>query len=369
LRVYSGGLKAGSQVYNSGKGAREKIGRLLKMHADKREEIKEVWAGDIAAAVGLRNTTTGDTLCSEGRPVILEQLHIPEPVIHIAVEPKSKEDQDRLSLALGRIAAEDPSFRMHTDQETGQTIISGMGELHLEIIVDRLLREFKVQAAVGRPQVAYRETITRTVEAEGRHVRQTGGRGQYGHVFLRLEPGEPGSGLLYDNKVVGGVVPREYFNAVETGVRQAAGKGAVAGYPVTDLKVTLIDGSYHDVDSSEMAFTIAGSLGLREGLKKAGGILLEPLMEVEVVTPENFLGEVMGDLAARRGRVRGLEARAGVQVVSAEVPLAEMFGYATDLRSRTQGRATFTMQFGRYDSCPESVLAEVLGQGAEGRSA
>ena len=362
LRVYSGHLKAGSQVYNASKGTKEKIGRLLKMHADKREEIKEVYAGDIVACVGLRNTTTGDTLCDDSRPLTLEQLHIPEPVIHIAVEPKSKEDQDRLGMALNRIAAEDPSFRVRTDEETGQTIISGMGELHLEIIVDRLLREFKVQANVGQPQVAYRETVTKTVEVEGRHVKQTGGRGQFGHVWLRLEPGEPGTDLVYETAIVGGTVPRDYWNAVGRGVQQAITKGAVAGFPVTDIKVTLIDGSYHDVDSSEMAFSAAGILAMREGLRKAGSVLLEPLMEVEVVTPEEFVGEVMGDLSSRRGRVRGLDDRAGVKVITADVPLATMFGYATDVRSNTQGRATFTMQFGRYEQLPESVLEDVLSR-------
>ena len=362
LRVYSGHLTAGSQVYNATKGAKEKVGRLLKMHADKREEIKEVYAGDIAAAVGLRNTTTGDSLCERSRPLILETLHIPEPVVHIAVEPKSQEDQDKLGLALSRIAAEDPSFRIRSDEETGQMIISGMGELHLEIIVDRLLREFKVGASVGRPQVAYRETITRSIEAEGRHVKQTGGRGQYGHVKLRLEPGEPGSGLVYETAVVGGTVPKEYHKAVGEGVVMAATKGLAAGFPVTDVKVTLYDGSYHDVDSSEMAFIQAGSLGFRNGLQKAGSIVLEPVMEVEVVTPEEFVGDVLGDLGGRRGRVRGLEARAGVQVVSADVPLATMFGYATDLRSNTQGRATFTMQFGRYEAVSESVWAEIQSQ-------
>jgi elongation factor G len=362
LRVYSGSLKSGSVVFNATKRTKEKIGRLMKMHADEREEIKEVYAGDIVAAVGLRNTTTGDTLTAEGRPVTLEQLHIPEPVVHVAVEPKSKEDRDKLNLSLAKIASEDPSFRVRTDEETEQIIISGMGELHLEIIVDRLLREFKVRADVGAPEVAYRETITRAVETEGRHIRQTGGRGQYGHVWLRLEPAEPGSGLSYHTAVVGGTVPKDYFQAVGKGVEQAASKGVLAGYPVTDLKVTLYDGSYHDVDSSEMAFTIAGSLGLKAGLKKAGSILLEPLMKVEVVTPEEFVGEVMGDLASRRGRVKGLESRGKVKVIETEVPLATMFGYATELRSNTQGRATFTMQFGRYESCPESVTAEILNR-------
>ena len=362
LRIYSGHLISGSQVYNATKGTKEKIGRLLKMHADKREEIKEVYAGDIVAAVGLRNTTTGDSLCDISSPIVLEQLHIPEPVVHIAVEPKSKDDQEKLGLALSKIAAEDPSFRVRTDPETEQIIISGMGELHLEIIVDRMLREFKVQARVGQPQVAYRETITKTVEAEGRHVRQTGGRGQYGHVWLRLEPGEPGSGVVYETAVVGGTVPKDYHNAVGAGVIQAATKGILAGYPVTDIKATLYDGSYHDVDSSEMAFTIAGSLGLKAGLRKAGSVLLEPLMDVEVVTPEDFVGDVMGDLSSRRGRVRGMDSRSGVQVISADVPLATMFGYATDLRSKTQGRATFTMQFGRYETVPDSILAEVMGK-------
>lgn len=360
LRVYSGYLKSGSQVYNSSKGTKEKIGRLLKMHADKREEIKEVYAGDIVAAVGLRNTTTGDSLCDDAKPVVLEQLHIPEPVVHIAVEPKSKEDQDRLSTALTKVSAEDPSFRVRTNEETGQTIISGMGELHLEIIVDRLLREFKVKAGVGAPQVAYRETVTKSVEAQGKHVRQSGGRGQYGDVWLKIEPAEPGSGVVYETAVVGGTVPKDYHQAVGEGVKKAATKGIVAGFPVTDIKVTLYDGSYHDVDSSEMAFMIAGSLGLKEGLKKAKSILLEPMMDVEVVTPEEFVGDVMGDLSSRRGKVRGMESRSGVQAVSADVPLASMFGYATDLRSKTQGRATFTMQFGKYEPVPDSVLNEVI---------
>jgi elongation factor G len=363
LRIYSGGLKAGSQVYNASKGGKEKIGRLLKMHADKREDIKEVWAGDIVAAVGLRNTTTGDSLCEEGHTVVLEQLHIPEPVVHIAVEPKSKDDQDRMGLALSKISAEDPSFRVRSDEETGQTVISGMGELHLEIIVDRLLREFKVQATIGQPQVAYRETITKAIEAEGRHVRQSGGRGQYGHVKLRLEPGEPGSGIVYETAVVGGTVPKDYFQAVGQGVIQAASKGVLAGFPVTDVKITLYDGSYHDVDSSEMAFSIAGSLGFKEGLRKAKCIMLEPMMEVEAISPEEFVGDVMGDLSSRRGRVKGMESRSGVQVISADVPLASMFGYATDLRSKTQGRATFTMQFGRYEPMPESVWSEVQAKG------
>lgn len=362
LRIYSGSLASGTQVYNANKDGREKIGRLLKMHANKREEIKEAGAGDIVAAVGLRNSTTGDTLCDENFPVVLEKLHIPEPVIHIALSPLSKDDQDKLGQALGKLASEDPSFRVRTDHETNETIISGMGELHLEIIVDRLVREFKVQAQMGAPQVAYRETITKSVEVEGRHIRQSGGRGQYGHVWLRLEPGEPGSGIVYETAVVGGTVPKDYFQAVGQGALEAAGKGVKAGFPATDFKVTLFDGSYHDVDSSEMAFHIAGSIGLKEGLRKAASILLEPIMALEVVTPEEYVGEVMGDLSSRRGRVSGMEAKGGSQIIKAEAPLATMFGYATELRSRTQGRATFSMQFGHYAPMPESVAAEVVAQ-------
>ncbi|GHV57770.1 elongation factor G 2 [Deltaproteobacteria bacterium] len=360
LRVYSGVLKSGDQVYNANRETREKIGRLLKMHANKREEIKEAWAGDIVAAVGLRNSTTGDTLCEEARPVLLEKLHIPEPVIHIALAPASKDDQEKLGQALAKLASEDPSFRVRTDGETGETIISGMGELHLEIIVDRLVREFKVAANMGAPQVAYRETITRAVEVQGRHIRQSGGRGQYGDVWLRLEPLEPGSGLQYEAAVVGGTVPKEYHAAVGEGALEAAERGGVrAGFPVTDVKVTLFDGSFHEVDSSEMAFHIAGSIGFKEGLRQARSILLEPIMDLEVVTPEEFVGDVMGDISARRGRINGLEAKSGVQVIRADVPLSTMFGYSTDLRSRTQGRANFTMQFGRYQPMPESVAAEV----------
>ncbi|MBW1709249.1 MAG: elongation factor G [Deltaproteobacteria bacterium] len=360
LRIYSGQLKSGAQVYNSNKQTKEKIGRLLKMHANNREEIKEVYAGDIVAAVGLRNTSTGDTLCETSEPIVLENLYIPEPVVHVAVEPKSKGDQDRLSVSLTKIAAEDPSFRTMTNEESGEIIISGMGELHLEIIVDRLLREFNVQANIGKPKVAYRETITRTVEVEGRFVRQTGGRGQYGHVKLRLEPAEPGTGLVFSNEIVGGVVPREYIKPVAEGVNQAATQGVLAGYPVTDLKVTLFDGSYHEVDSSERAFMIAGSIGLKEGLRKARSILLEPIMAVEVVVGEDFVGDVLSDFNSRRGRIKGMEIRGGVQIISADVPLAAMFGYATDLRSMTQGRAPFSMQFGKYESVPEFVTAEIL---------
>ena len=364
LRVYSGVLKSGDQVYNSGKETREKIGRLLKMHANKREEIKEAGAGDIVAAVGLRNSSTGDTLCDESQPIVLEQMHIPEPVVHIALAPKNKDEADKLGVALAKLATEDPSFRVRTDQETGETIISGMGELHLEIIADRLIREFKVAANLGAPQVAYRETITKQVEAEGRYIRQTGGRGQYGHVWIRVEPLEPGTGLEYATEVVGGTVPKDYFNAVGEGALEAARKGgARAGFPVTDIKVILFDGSYHDVDSSEMAYSIAGSLALKEALKKAGSIIIEPIMDLEVVTPKDYVGDVMGDLASRRGRISNLdETLAGSSIIKAEVPLASMFGYATELRSRTQGRATFSMQFGRYLPLPEAVAAEVAAQ-------
>jgi elongation factor G len=363
LRVYSGALKSGDQVYNSTREKKEKIGRLLKMHANKREEIKEAEAGDIVAAVGLKNSATGDTLCDDRFPLVLERMHIPEPVIHIALTPKSKDERDKLSQALGKLASEDPSFRVRSDKETGETIVSGMGELHLEIIVDRLLREFKVGANLGAPQVAYRETITKAVEAEGRHVRQTGGRGQYGHVWLRLEPLPPGSGLIYETAVVGGTVPKEYQAAVGEGALEAARRGGVrGGFPVTDVKVTLFDGSYHEVDSSEMAFSVAGSLGFKEGLAKAGSIILEPVMDLEVVTPEEFVGDVIGDLSSRRARVNALDSLAGTRVVKASAPLAEMFGYSTELRSKTQGRATFSMQFGSYQPLPEGVAAEVLAQ-------
>jgi elongation factor G len=363
LRIYSGVLKSGDQVYNSGREAREKIGRLLKMHANKREEIKEAGAGDIVAAVGLRNSSTGDTLCDEARPLVLEQMHIPEPVVHIALAPKNKDEADKLGVALAKLATEDPSFRVRTDQETGETIISGMGELHLEIIADRLVREFKVAANLGAPQVAYRETVTRAVESEGRYIRQTGGRGQYGHVKIRLEPLEPGAGLEYATEVVGGTVPKDYFNAVGEGALEACRKGGCrAGFPVTDLKITLFDGSYHEVDSSEMAFSIAGSMAVKEALRKAGSIIIEPIMDLEVVTPDDYVGDVIGDLSARRGRVQNLESLAGSRIVVAEVPLASMFGYATELRSRTQGRATFSMQFGRYQPLPEAVAAEVAAQ-------
>ncbi|MGE5312110.1 MAG: elongation factor G [Nitrospirota bacterium] len=364
LRVYSGQLTSGTQVLNSTKTVREKIGRLLKMHANKREEIREIVAGDIVAAVGLRNTATGDTLCHPAHPIVLESLQIPKPVISIAIEPRSKADQERLGASLAKIAAEDPSFTVRVDQETGETIISGMGELHLEIIVDRLLREFKVDANVGRPQVAYRETITRKVRAEGRFIKQTGGRGQYGHVWLELEPNARSGGFEFRDRTVGGVVPREYIGAVERGVRGALDRGVYAGYPVVDLKVSLVDGSYHEVDSSDIAFTIAGSMATKAGVKDGAPILLEPIMAVEVVVPEEFIGEVVGDFNSRRGRIVHLESRPGVQVITASVPLAEMFGYATDLRSATQGRATFHMQFSHYDPVPLSISQEVRAAAA-----
>jgi elongation factor G len=364
LRVYSGQLTSGAQVLNSTKTVREKIGRLLKMHANKREEIREIVAGDIVAAVGLRNTATGDTLCHPAHPIVLESLQIPKPVISIAIEPRTKADQERLGTSLAKIAAEDPSFTVRVEQETGETIISGMGELHLEIIVDRLLREFNVDANVGRPQVAYRETITRKVRAEGRFVKQTGGRGQYGHVWLELEPNARSGGFEFRDRTVGGVVPREYIGAVERGVRGALDRGVYAGYPVVDLKVSLVDGSYHEVDSSDIAFTIAGSMATKAGVKDGAPILLEPIMAVEVVVPEEFIGEVVGDFNSRRGRIVHLETRPGLQVITASVPLAEMFGYATDLRSATQGRATFHMQFSHYDPVPLSISQEVRAAAA-----
>jgi elongation factor G len=368
LRVYSGMVESGSYVYNSVKGRKERLGRLLKMHANKREEIKQVYSGDIAAAVGLRDTTTGDTLCDEDKPLILERMQFPEPVIAIAIEPKTKADQERLGGALQRLAAEDPSFRVTTDEETAQTLISGMGELHLEIIVDRLLREFKVDASVGKPQVAYKETIRKAVEQESKFVRQTGGRGQYGHVVLQVEPLEPGKGFEFVDGTKGGVIPREYIPAVEKGIVEALTTGVLAGYPVVDVRARLTFGSYHDVDSSEMAFKIAGSMAFREALGKASPVLLEPMMSLEVVTPEDFMGDVISDINRRRGRIVGQEPRGNTQVISGTVPLAEMFGYATDVRSRTQGRATFTMQFSHYEAVPKGVGPEQARQ-ASGRVA
>jgi elongation factor G len=363
FRVYSGTLKAGSYVYNSSKDKKERVGRILQMHANHREDISQVFAGDIAAAVGLKGTTTGDTLCDADSPILLESIEFPEPVIFVAIEPKTKADQDRLSESLMKLAEEDPTFRVRMDEETGQTIIAGMGELHLEIIVDRLLREFRVDANVGRPQVAYREGLTKAVpRAEGRFVRQTGGRGQYGHVIIRVEPNEYGAGFTFENKIVGGAVPKEYVPAVQAGIVEAMETGVLAGFPVEDVKVELIDGSYHEVDSSEMAFKIAGSLAFREAAKKAHPVLLEPIEDVEVVVPEEYLGDVMGDLNSRRGHIVGIEPRAGAQVIRAQVPLAQMFGYATDLRSMTQGRATYTMQFSHYAEVPDTIAQEIIAQ-------
>ncbi|MEW6676247.1 MAG: elongation factor G [Nitrospirota bacterium] len=362
IRVYSGVLSAGSYVYNSTKDTKERIGRLLKMHANKREEIKEVSAGDIAAAVGLKNTLTGDTLCDENSPVILESMEFPEPVISVAIEPKTKADQEKLSQSLSKLAQEDPSFKVSFNEETGQTIISGMGELHLEIIVDRLLREFKVSANVGKPQVAYKETIRTASRAEGKFVRQSGGRGQYGHVYIEIEPLGVGKGFEFVNKIVGGVIPRDYIPAVEKGVKEATETGVLAGYPVVDVKATLYDGSYHEVDSSEMAFKIAGSIAFKEAAKNARPVLLEPIMGVEVVTPEEYMGDVIGDLNSRRGKIQNMEKRGNVQVIRAQVPLSEMFGYATDLRSETQGRATYTMQFSHYEEIPKNIMDGIVSK-------
>ncbi len=363
FRVYSGRLSAGSPVYNSSSDKRERIGRILQMHANHREERDEVGAGEIAAAVGLKSTTTGDTLCDEKHPVLLESIIFPEPVIEVAVEPKTKADQDKLATALQRLSEEDPTFRVKTDEETGQTLIAGMGELHLEIIVDRLLREFSVDANVGKPQVAYRETIRKEVpKVQGKFVRQTGGRGQYGDVWLKIEPSVPGEGWSFESKIVGGSVPKEYHNAVEQGAREALNTGVIAGFPVVDVKVQLIDGSYHDVDSSEMAFKIAASMALKEGLRRGDSALLEPIFAVEVVTPEEYMGDVIGDLNSRRGHVEGMEARGNAQVITARVPLAEMFGYATDSRSLSQGRATFTMQFLRYEEVPKSIAETITAK-------
>jgi len=362
IRVYSGTLNSGDHVYNSTRRKKDRIGRLLKMHANKREEIKAVYAGDIAACVGLKNVFTGDTLSDPEHEILLESITAPDPVISISIEPRTKVDQERLGISLQKLALEDPSFQVRTDEETGQTIISGMGELHLEIIVDRLLREFKVEANVGRPQVAYRETVTRVAKQEGRYIRQTGGRGQFGHVWLTVEPNEKGKGFEFVNKIVGGVIPREYIPAVEKGVREASETGVVAGYPVVDAKVTLFDGSYHEVDSSEMAFKIAGSMAFKAACNNASPILLEPIMAVEVVTPEEFMGDVIGDLSSRRGRIQQIEARGNTQVIASFVPLALMFGYATDLRSKTQGRATYTMQFDHYEPAPLSVSEEVVAK-------
>ena len=363
FRVYSGVLNAGDSIYNSARDKRERVGRILQMHANSREELKEVRAGDIAAAVGLKDVGTGDTLCDANHKIVLERMDFPDPVISVAVEPKTISDQEKMSVALGKLAKEDPSFRVRTDEESGQTIISGMGELHLDIIVDRMKREFSVEANIGKPQVAYRETIRKTVEQEGKFVRQTGGRGMYGHVWLKLEPLPHGTGYEFENAIVGGVVPREYIAAVDKGVQEQMENGVLAGYPLVDVKVTLYDGSYHDVDSNEMAFKLAGSLAMREGAQNAGAVLLEPIMKVEVVTPEEYMGDVMGDLNRRRGLVAGMEDSVAGKIIRASVPLAEMFGYSTDLRSATQGRATYSMEFEKYEEAPKNVADAIVKGG------
>jgi elongation factor G len=362
IRVYSGVMTAGSSAYNATKGKTERIGRLLKMHANKREEIKEVYAGDIAAAVGLKSVTTGDTICDEKHPVLLESMDFPEPVISLAIEPKTKADQEKLGQGLGKLMAEDPTFRVKSDEETAQTVISGMGELHLEIIVDRLKREFNVEASVGKPQVAYKETLTRNAEGEGRYIKQTGGRGQYGHAKIKLVPRKPGEGYEFVNKIVGGTIPREFIKPIDEGIREALTTGVLAGYPVDDVGIELYDGSYHDVDSNEMAFKIAGSMAFKDAAKKAAPVLLEPVMRVEVVVPEEYLGDIIGDLNSRRGRIQSMDARGGTQIVNSRVPLSEMFGYATDLRSRTQGRATYSMHFDCYEPAPAHISEEVVAR-------
>ncbi|HIQ81935.1 MAG TPA: elongation factor G [Candidatus Pullichristensenella stercorigallinarum] len=362
FRVYSGSLKAGSYVYNSTKGKRERIGRILRMHANHREEMDEIYAGDIAAAVGLKETTTGDTLCAEGNPIILESMEFPEPVIRVAIEPKTKAGQDKMSLALVRLAEEDPTFKTYTDESTGQTIIAGMGELHLEIIVDRLLREFRVEATVGKPQVAYKECIRRPAKAEARYVRQTGGHGQYAHCVIEIAPRAPGSGYEFINKIVGGVIPKEFIAPIDQGIREAAQSGLLSGHEVVDFSATLLDGSYHEVDSSEMAFKIAGSMAFKDALAKADCALLEPMMKIEVVVPDEYMGDVMGDITARRGRVTGMDMHAGLHSIDGLVPLSEMFGYATDLRSKTQGRGTYTMQFAHYEEVPTNIADKILGR-------
>jgi len=368
FRVYSGKLSSGSYVLNATKGKRERIGRLLMMHANHREEVDMVYAGDIAAAVGLKETTTGDTLCDEANPVILESMNFPEPVIHVAIEPKTKAGQEKMALALQKLAEEDPTFRTYTDQETGQTIIAGMGELHLEIIVDRLLREFKVEANVGNPQVAYKETIRKSVKSEGKYIRQSGGKGQYGHCWIEIEPKERGTGYEFVNKIVGGVIPKEYIPAVDAGIQSAMNNGVLAGYPVVDVKVTLYDGSYHEVDSSEMAFKVAASMAFKEGMKKADPVILEPIMKVVVTVPEDYMGDVIGDLNSRRGRIEGMEARAGAQVIHAYVPLAEMFGYATALRSRSQGRGVFSMEISHFEEVPKNIQEQIISGRAKNNS-
>ncbi len=360
FRVYSGTLQSGSYVYNSTKGKKERVGRLLQMHANSREEVSEVYAGDIVAGIGFKDTTTGDSLCDEKNEIILESMEFPEPVIDVAIEPKTQADQEKMGIALAKLAEEDPTFKVHTDKETGQTIIAGMGELHLEIIVDRLLREFKVEANVGQPQVAYKETIRSKITGVGKHVKQSGGHGQYGHCVVEFEPNEPGAGFTFENKIVGGVVPKEFIGPIEAGIKEAMLSGLLAGYEVVDIKATLVDGSYHEVDSSEMAFKIAGSLAFKDGCAKASPVLLEPVFKVEVVVPEDYMGEVMGNVSSRRGRIEGMEGRNGLQAIRAVVPLAEMFGYATDLRSRTQGRGTYTMQFSHFEEVPRNVAEAII---------
>lgn len=363
FRVYSGVAEAGSYIYNSNKERKERLGRILQMHANSREEIKEVRTGDIAAAVGLKDTSTGDTLCDEKKPIVLESMEFPDPVIDVAIEPKTKQDQEKMGVALQKLSEEDPTFRVHTDEETAQTIISGMGELHLEIIVDRLLREFKVDALVGKPQVAYKETITKTQKSEVKYARQSGGKGQYGHVIIELSPLERGTGYLFENKVTGGAIPKEYIPAVDAGIQEAMTSGVLAGYPVMDVKIVLLDGTYHEVDSSEMAFKIAGSMAFKEGAKKAGATIVEPVMKVEVTIPEEYMGDVIGDINARRGRIEGMDPRpGGITAVRGYVPLAQMFGYSTDLRSRTQGRGQYTMQFDHYDEVPKSISEEIISK-------
>ncbi|MBE5774587.1 MAG: elongation factor G [Clostridiales bacterium] len=362
FRVYSGTLKAGSYVYNSNKGKRERVGRILRMHANHREEIDEIRAGDIASAVGLKETTTGNTICDESKPIVLESMEFPEPVIRVAIEPKTKAGQDKMSLALIRLAEEDPTFKTYSDESTGQTIIAGMGELHLEIIVDRLLREFRVEATVGKPQVAYKECVKKRARAEARYVRQTGGHGQFGHAVIEIYPREPGSGYEFNNKIVGGVIPKEFIAPIDNGIREAALSGILGGHEVVDFGVDLVDGSYHEVDSSEMAFKITGSMAFKEALQKAGCCLLEPMMKVEVVVPDEYMGDVMGDISARRGRVTGMDMHAGMHSIDGIVPLSEMFGYATDLRSKTQGRGTYTMQFAQYEEVPANIADKILGR-------
>lgn len=362
FRVYSGEMHQGTYVLNTTKGKKERVGRILLMHANHRKEIETAFTGDIAAAVGFKDVTTGDTLCDEAQPIVLEKMEFPDPVISVAVEPKTKADQEKMGIALQRLAEEDPTFKVHTDPETNQTIISGMGELHLEIIVDRMKREFNVDATVGKPQVAYRETIKKSTEAEGKFIRQTGGHGQYGHCWLRLEPQQPGEGFQFENKIVGGVIPKEFISPIEAGVKAAMEDGVVAGYPMVDLKVTVFDGSYHEVDSSELAFKIAGSMAFKAGAKKADPILLEPYMKVEVEVPEDYMGDVIGGLNSRRGRIEGMETEQGSSKIRGFVPLAEMFGYATDLRSKTQGRGTFTMTFDHYEEVPKTIAEQITAQ-------